>query len=65
MRLKSIALALAMLVCMAGAASAQPLAFSQTTVDFGSMTEGPVAGKAITVTNSTAEEITITNVATS
>ncbi|WFS61800.1 DUF1573 domain-containing protein [Pseudodesulfovibrio thermohalotolerans] len=65
MRLQSIALALAMLVCMAGAAAAQPLVVSEAKVDFGSMTEGPVASKTVTLTNAGKEVLVISNVTTS
>lgn len=66
MQLRIIALALAMVLGLASAAlAASPVAISETTVDFGSMTEGPVASKTVVLTNTGKEAATIENVSTS
>lgn len=41
------------------------LSISKQTIDFGAMTEGPVAQQTVTITNTTAAAITIDNVSTS
>lgn len=65
MRFRSIALACALVACLAAGAWAGPLSVSQTTVDFGAMTEGPVARQTITLTNTGDRALTIENVTTS
>jgi len=47
------------------ALAAHPIAISEMNVDFGSMTEGPVASKTVTLTNVSKEVVTIQNVTTS
>jgi hypothetical protein len=47
------------------AMAAQPIAISHMQVDFGRMTEGPVAQKTVTLTNVSKEVVTIQNVTTS
>lgn len=64
--LKKIALMTLVLGLLCAApAWAGNLSVSRTEVDFGSMTEGPVAEKAITLTNTGKEVVTIENVTTS
>lgn len=65
MRSRIITLALAMVLCMAAAASAGQLAISDTRVAFGNMTEGPDAQKTVTLTNTSGTEAVIANVSTS
>jgi len=47
------------------ALAAHPVSISEMQVDFGSMTEGPVASKTVTITNVSKEVVTIQNVTTS
>lgn len=65
MRSRIITLALAMVLCMAAAASAGQLAISDTRVAFGNMKEGPDAQKTVTLTNTSGTEAVIANVSTS
>jgi len=65
MKMRILTLACAMILCLTGAAFAAPLAISQTRVDFGSLTEGPVVNQTVTLTNTAREMVTITNVTTS
>lgn len=65
MKMRTIAMALAVVLCLAGAASAGQLKISETQVQFGNMKEGPNAEKTITLTNVSAEEAVVANVSTS
>ena len=66
MHFRTIAMALVLVLGLASAAlAAGPVAISETTVDFGSMTEGPVASKTVTLTNTSKEPAVIGNVSTS
>lgn len=65
MKAHTIAMALALVLCLAGAASAGQLKISETQVQFGNMKEGPNAEKTITLTNVSAEEAVVANVSTS
>ncbi|WP_243545707.1 DUF1573 domain-containing protein [Pseudodesulfovibrio tunisiensis] len=63
---KATILALVFRLLFAASAMAAPnLTISETRVDFGSMTEGPVASKTVTLTNVSREVVTIQNVTTS
>lgn len=63
---KSLLAALALCLLTASWAWAgPPVAISDMKVDFGSMTEGPVARKTVTLTNVSKEVVTIQNVTTS
>ena len=53
------------LLFASSAMAAQPISISDIKVDFGSMTEGPVASKMVMLTNVSKEVVTIKNVTTS
>ena len=53
------------LLFVTSAMAAPALSISETKVDFGSLTEGPVASKTVTLTNMSKEVITIQNVISS
>ncbi|NDV19845.1 hypothetical protein GO013_10475 [Pseudodesulfovibrio sp. JC047] len=63
-KMQWMVLALGML-CASSAMAAQPVSISDMKVDFGTMTEGPVASKTVTLTNISKEVVTIKNVSTS
>ncbi|WP_461208620.1 DUF1573 domain-containing protein [Desulfocurvus sp. DL9XJH121] len=65
MKLRTIALTAALVLCVAAAAPAGQLEISETQVRFGDMQEGPDARKTITLTNASKEPAVIANVSTS
>ncbi|WP_272699491.1 DUF1573 domain-containing protein [Desulfovibrio sp. Fe33] len=65
MKHRIIALAFALVVCLAGAASAGQLRISDLKVEFGNMQEGPDAQKTVTLTNASSTEAVVANVSTS
>lgn len=65
MKLRILALAAAMVCCLAAGAWAGQLRASETQVQFGNMKEGPEAEKTITLTNVSKTAAVIANVSTS
>jgi hypothetical protein len=65
MKLRTIVLTIAVVLCLAGAASAGQLKISDMQVHFGNMKEGPNAEKTITLTNVSDTKAVLANVSTS